>query len=984
MSFFENRRDIEKACCGLIVAVDSNLIVGTELTEVRGVIRGGQNEVLWTHAFELVTSSTTATRQFALPLSFSIIPREGRPELPVKIEVEAIGRMGGEESLLFTRRVVTQFSSERTLLVPMFLARRCLTDVCAMGQTCSESGCIAEEIDVNDLQKVETGQENDVTKNRDTTPPVVTLNTKPAAYTKATVALFEFSCGDENCSYECALDGEAKRACRSPVGYTDLMEGSHSFSVQAFDDAGLGSVELAEHRWTIDITVPTTTITAAPDVLTSFSAARFEFACSEADCSFACQLNNGPAEPCTSPKIFSGLSDGPHGFSVRGFDAAFNFDAHYPFYVWTVDTVAPETILVSAPSDGSQARAASFELACDEAPCRFECRIDQGSYESCTPSVHYDGLAVGAHTFSARAIDPANNVDATPVEWTWTIRGEWSQVFTALGNNSCALASDGSLWCWGTNDYGQLGIGTATVATIPQQEINLEQDWAQVEAGNRHTCAIKTDGSLWCWGKSASGRLGLGDETVRSNPARVSGNNWASVSPGSAHSCGIKTDGGLWCWGYNGYGQLGLSELRNHLTPTRVGTETDWRQVDAGEFHTCATKHDGTIHCWGRNHAGQLTAVPRGDQTRPARVGFDLDWKSVSAGAIHSCGTKNDDSLWCWGNNDRRQFGNTITSTARPVLIDDMRAWGTVSAGNKYSCGITLNQMLWCWGTGSDSLGLGPNPDYSVTTSSVGTDRDWREVSVGDAISCATKADGTVWCWGKNEHGGLGDGTQTDRDVPTPVFTPPGWDTTAPVAGVEVGRTHTCATKTNGRLWCWGRNGEFQLGNGSVTSTSVPQRVGTSTETSWAQVVSGASHSCATKFDDTLWCWGVNADGQIGDGTTKARTRPNQVGTDQDWATLSSFASHNCATKSDGRMWCWGKNRYGQLGDGSRENRSSVTQVQAHIDWHRVSAGVRHSCAIKTDGSLWCWGSNANGQLGLGVPNWRWEMFEIRRPGSSN
>ena len=561
----------------------------------------------------------------------------------------------------------------------------------------------------------------------------------------------------------------------------------------------------------------------------------------------------------------------------------------------------------------------------------------------------------------------------------------WQEI--AVGyTHACAIKSDNTLWCWGTGARGQLGTGTTTIATAPQQ-VSADPVWSQISAGNRHSCAIKSDNTLWCWGQGASGRLGLGsDQSNRNTPNEVVSVNsdWASVAPGGAHTCAIKNNGSLWCWGKNAYGQLGQSNLNDHSSPTRVGTETDWAHVATGGAHTCATKNDGTLHCWGKNEASQLTAAARGDRTQPARVGRALDWKSVTTGYTHSGAPKHDDSLWCWGNNELYEFGNTVTSTTRPVLIDDTRAWTIISTGDQYSCGITSNQMLWCWGRGNQSLGRGPNVDSNgEPIGRVGTEQDWTKVSVGNVISCGTKVDGTLRCWGNNEHGGLGDGTQTNRDVPTPLLTPPSWDTATAVDGLSIGRRHACAHKSNDSLWCWGRNGEFQLGNGSQTSTSIPQRVGTSTET-WAKVAAGASHTCATKSDGTLWCWGDNSVGQLGDATTDWRFTATQVGTDQDWAMLSSYTSHTCAIKSDGRIWCWGKNEYGQLGDGTREDRSSVTQIEAHINWQQVSTAPDHSCAIKTDGSLWCWGLNLQGQLGLGISNWRSDMFEIRRPTSSN
>jgi hypothetical protein len=199
---------------------------------------------------------------------------------------------------------------------------------------------------------------------------------------------------------------------------------------------------------------------------------------------------------------------------------------------------------------------------------------------------------------------------------------------------------------------------------------------AKVEAGGHHTCAIKTNGSLWCWGYNYYGQLGIGTWLDKKVPTQVSGTNWVTVSAGVAHTCGVKTDGTLWCCGYNEYGQLGIGTWLDKNAPTQVGTGTNWVSVSAGKDHTCGVKTDGTLWCWGRNNYGQLGDGTTGNKNVPVQVS-GTNWVSVSAGDGHTCGIKTDGTLWCWGDNLVGQLGDgTNTNKNTPVYIMSLGSGG--------------------------------------------------------------------------------------------------------------------------------------------------------------------------------------------------------------------------------------------------------------------------------------------------------------------
>jgi alpha-tubulin suppressor-like RCC1 family protein len=233
-------------------------------------------------------------------------------------------------------------------------------------------------------------------------------------------------------------------------------------------------------------------------------------------------------------------------------------------------------------------------------------------------------------------------------------------------------------------------------------------------------------------------------------------------------------------------------------------------------------------------------------------------------------------------------------------------------------------------------------------------------VATGLYQTCAIKQDGTLWCWGDNTNGTLGTGDTNPSAVPFQV-TGQGW------SQVSSNYLHTCAVKTDGTLWCWGLNANLEAGTTSEFPWSPVQLAGTT----WTQVTTGLYHTCAIKNDGTLWCWGGNLSGQLGSDSipvlpTSQTSDPVQVaGTT--WQSVSAGQSHTCAVMVDGTLWCWGSNTSGQLGDNTLDSKSTPVAVgTSGQTWAMVAAGVTHTCALATGGSLWCWGDNSAGQLGIG------------------
>jgi hypothetical protein len=273
---------------------------------------------------------------------------------------------------------------------------------------------------------------------------------------------------------------------------------------------------------------------------------------------------------------------------------------------------------------------------------------------------------------------------------------------------------------------------------------------------------------------------------------------------------------------------------------------------------------------------------------------------------------------------------------------------------------------LWTWGQNDDG-GLGDNTtDYrSSPVQTVCGGNDWKSMVVGTYYEhcAAIKTDGTLCLWGYNDSGEIGDETTGSRS--SPVQTICGGTEWKQVAS---GGKHTAAIKNNGTLWIWGNNGHGQLGNDTEDDKSSPiQTICGGTD--WKSVSCGERFTAAIKNNGTLWIWGENADGQLGDETSDDKSSPVQtIAGGTDWKQISCGDNHMIAIKNNGTCWTWGSNSDGQLGDETTSDRSSPVQTVTYgTDWKQVDGGQYESAAIKNDGTCWVWGYGENGELGDGT-----------------
>ncbi len=357
------------------------------------------------------------------------------------------------------------------------------------------------------------------------------------------------------------------------------------------------------------------------------------------------------------------------------------------------------------------------------------------------------------------------------------------------------------------------------------------------------------------------------------------------------------------------------------LIKFNITTAQCWKIIDSGD-QTLGIKSDGTLWAWGLNNYGQLGDGTTVNKSIPTKVGIDNDWFQVTSGRDHVLALKVDGTLWAWGNNTYGELGDgTNIIKLTPVQIGTSTNWKAISAGAYHSLAIKNDGTLWSWGwnvTGGLGDGTYISRNFPIQ---IGFEINWSQISGGVEQSHAIKNDGTLWGWGFNLHGALGDGTTVQKNIPTQIGTDNNW---LIVKGATDGN-HTLGIKNDGTLWGWGNNTQGQVGDGTTVQKNIPTQIGIATN--WKNVKATNVHSLGIKNDNTIWSWGYNGSGQLGDGTLMPKNIPTLVGTLNDWLSVATGWHNSHALKTDGTLWGWGSNNYGQLGDGTTVYKSIPTQI---------------------------------------------------------
>jgi alpha-tubulin suppressor-like RCC1 family protein len=349
-----------------------------------------------------------------------------------------------------------------------------------------------------------------------------------------------------------------------------------------------------------------------------------------------------------------------------------------------------------------------------------------------------------------------------------------------------------------------------------------------ISAGALRSCGVTTDDRAYCWGQNGNGALGDGTTTnPRKRPSLVVGGlHFRQVSVGDNHICGVTTDDRAYCWGYNFFGQLGDGTITMRAAPVAVLGGLLFRSVRAGGSHTCGLTLARKAYCWGANNVGQIgDSTDVGRRQRPVRVAGGLTFRQVVAGGGHTCGVTTDDKAYCWGYGLYGQIGDGKTVEERhwPRAVAGGLSFRQIAAGGTHSCGVTLDDRAFCWGDNfGGQIGDGTTSNRLKPVAVAGG-RSFSMVSPGSVHTCGVTLARRAYCWGKNTTGQLGDGTTTRRLVPVPVAGGLTFDLVSAGGGSEF--THSCGVTTGDKAYCWGYNGNGQLGDGTTTDRLKPAAV---------------------------------------------------------------------------------------------------------------------------------------------------------------
>jgi alpha-tubulin suppressor-like RCC1 family protein len=335
---------------------------------------------------------------------------------------------------------------------------------------------------------------------------------------------------------------------------------------------------------------------------------------------------------------------------------------------------------------------------------------------------------------------------------------------------------------------------------------------------------------------------------------------WSKVAAGRHFTIAVKTDGTLWAWGRNNFGQLGTGNSADSNFPVQIGNENVWEEIACGFEHAAAIKSDGTLWAWGRNNYGQLGNASSTGSSIPVEVVGDLIWSQISAKGYGTTGITNEGLLLEWGCYPTSGGGcpNAVNQPAYSGTLDSWQGFSSVSLGYEFGLALKLDGTLWGWGwNGSGQFGSG-NYTGSNFPVQIGTQSDWSKIGAGDGFSIALKNNGTLWGWGENSYGQSGIGTNNDVTIPTQAGISNTW------SDISVGYDHSFGLRNDNSLWAWGSNSGGLLGDGTFQNSNIPKLVGSQI----SDMAGGVYHSIIINQAHDFCGSGNNTFGALGNGST--------------------------------------------------------------------------------------------------------------------
>ncbi len=586
----------------------------------------------------------------------------------------------------------------------------------------------------------------------------------------------------------------------------------------------------------------------------------------------------------------------------------------------------------------------------------------------------------------------ATQTTAVAVDTSGALVGVTLTQITEGNDLTCALGSTGAAYCWGAGGSGQLGNGTTTQSLVPvavsTSGVLSGKTLTQISAGGfNQTCALDSAGTAYCWGVNTAGQLGNTD--IAANflvPVAVAPPQATTIAAGQAHSCEILS-GNAYCWGDNTNGELGNNTTISSNVPVAVYTGgvlsgVDLTQITAGTNFTCALDAAGAAYCWGLGTSGQLgngtttsSSIPVLVTTSGALSGVTLT--QITADGATTCALASAGTAYCWGAGGSGQLGNGTTTAAQStaVPVSGGLTLTQITAGGTSVCALSSAGTAYCWGAGgSGQLGNTTNTaaqstPVAVTTTGVLAAVTLTEITAGGSTACALSSAGLAYCWGLGTNGQLGNTSTTSSNVPVTV-TATGVLSGVALSQITEGSNSTCVLSTAGVAYCWGGGAIGQLGNGSTTASQTTAvavtATGVLTGQTLTQITAGTTFVCALDDMGAAYCWGENASGQLGDPDTAVNFLVPVTVTSQ--ATMiAAGGTHSCLLRH-GKAYCWGDNSFGELGINSASPTQSLVPLAVYTGGVlsgktliQISANVDWTCALASTGAAYCWGDNSSG-----------------------
>jgi alpha-tubulin suppressor-like RCC1 family protein len=348
-----------------------------------------------------------------------------------------------------------------------------------------------------------------------------------------------------------------------------------------------------------------------------------------------------------------------------------------------------------------------------------------------------------------------------------------------------------------------------------------------------------------------------------------------------------------------------------------------------------------------------------------------LAFYQVSAAYLRTCGVTTDNRAYCWGNNTQGVLGDgTTTPRLAPVEVVGGLRFRQISAGGAATCGVTTDYRAYCWGQNDlGELGDGTTT-RRLTPVPVAGGHQFRQVETNFEHTCGVSyPDNRAYCWGRNTDGQLGNGTRTGPeacDYGSCSTKPFSVTSTLAFRQVTTGYFHSCGVTADNRVFCWGLNKYGQIGDSSTASWRLkPSRVAPTRQ--FRQVDAGTDFTCAVTTDYRAFCWGNGRSGQVGNGKAYLSFWPKAVAGGLSFRRVTAGGAHTCGETTLSRAYCWGENNNGRLGDGTTTNRLTPAAVAGGLYFAQLSAGAYHTCGKTPASVAYCWGSNFSGELGNGT-----------------